>query len=159
MEREAWALLAFADPLRRMLHAGLGLSWHEMHERKEAPLPALDGVTPRRLMQTLGTEWGRQMILPDLWVRVWRRAAAARLGDGVRVVCPDVRMPDEAAAIWRLGGIVVWVDRPLPPSGDTHESERAFSSEQCDRVLRNDGDLAALAGEVRALLQLLGHEA
>ena len=34
---------------------------------KSLPITELHGVTPRRLQQTLGTEWGRNLIHPNLW--------------------------------------------------------------------------------------------
>jgi hypothetical protein len=41
---------------------------------KEVPVDCLDGQTPRRAMQLLGTEWGRTLSA-DLWINAWRRAA------------------------------------------------------------------------------------
>jgi hypothetical protein len=54
--------VAFADPIKRMLIEGLGLTAeHFDSPLKEEPIPWL-GKSPRQLMQTLGTEWGRDLV-------------------------------------------------------------------------------------------------
>ena len=76
-------------------------------DAKEVPTRYLGGATPRRAMQTLGTEWGRALAL-DLWVEMW----AASIVGLDRVVADDVRFENEAAAIRALGGSVVLICRP-----------------------------------------------
>lgn len=118
MERYGYRRERFADPLKAML-AALGLSPEELDgPAKEAPAALLGGRTPRHAMQTLGTEWGRQLIDPDLWVRAWE----LRVGGYWRrfhapVVSDDVRFGNEVAAIRAMGGLVVRIERPAPPPG------------------------------------------
>lgn len=60
-----------------MLVKGLGLTWdHVDGPLKYEPIDWLDGTTPRHLLQTLGTEWGRHQH-PEMWLRLWRQ----RYGD------------------------------------------------------------------------------
>ena len=62
--------MSFAEPIKRML-ACIGLSHEDLHgDRKEEPNDMLEGKTPRYAMQTLGTEWGRDFISPNIWVNV-----------------------------------------------------------------------------------------
>jgi dephospho-CoA kinase len=63
---------AFADPIKKMIADMLEMPLHKLEELKDQQLVHLDGLTPRYLMQTLGTEWGRDMIHKDLWVRLLR---------------------------------------------------------------------------------------
>jgi hypothetical protein len=93
----------FAGPLKAMMRA-LGCTEEEVDGAlKEMPCALLGGRTPRQAMQWLGTEWGRDMIAPDLWTRAWEHAVAGK----PRVVADDVRFPNEVAAIRRLGGRVI----------------------------------------------------
>lgn len=112
----------FAGPLKAML-AALGCSPEEIDgAAKELPCDLLGGRTPRQAMQTLGTEWGRQLVAPDLWTRAWARAA-----NGLPlVVADDVRFPNEAEAIRARGGIVIEITSPCAgsASGSSHASER-----------------------------------
>jgi adenylate kinase family enzyme len=84
MEEFGFTRVKFADPLKNMLRTMLSDIGHtaEDVERylegdlKESVVDGI-GVTARRLMITLGTEWGRDQIAPDLWVTLWAARVAA----------------------------------------------------------------------------------
>ena len=123
-----------------MLKAGLGLSEEQVNgSRKGEPDPSLGGHTPRYLMQTLGTEWGRRMISDDIWLRAWVKA----LGGHRNVVVDDVRFPNEAELIRSLGGYIIQIDRPNGPTIDhsDHPSEQGLSQITPDAILVNDCDV------------------
>jgi hypothetical protein len=118
--------LRFAAPLKNMLRA-LGLTDDELEgPLKEQPCGLLCGKTPRQAMQWLGTEWGRHLIGPDFWVAAWGEMADDLLANDCFVVVEDVRFANEAAAIWKRGGMLVRIDRAGAgsASGAGHESER-----------------------------------
>jgi hypothetical protein len=94
--------------------------WEE-REWKESPHPLLEGKTPRYAAQTLGTEWGRDLIGENLWVNIAMRRASFYN----RVIFTDVRYPNEADAIRKAGGVVVRVVREgvAPPDNAGHASE------------------------------------
>lgn len=122
---------AFADALKMMLATFLsirGASEDEIYELvegqlKEAPTDYLFGATPRKAMQTLGTEWGRNCISETLWVDTLREAIENALSLGARVVVTDVRFNNEANMIRALGGSVVHITRPNLVQVDLHASE------------------------------------
>lgn len=125
----------FAGPLKRML-ASIGVDVSDLS--KNTPTPFLDGkVTPRVMMQTLGTEWGRSL-LPDLWLLVWQH----ELDDSAHAVCvPDIRFDNEAELIRELGGTIVHVVRK--PTSDmlavpAHVSESGITRVKGDIIFRND---------------------
>jgi hypothetical protein len=104
-----------AEPLRAMLAVLLkanGLS-SEMITRylegdlKELLIPEL-GVTSRYAQITIGTEWGRELINPDLWANTWKRGVA----DGESVMNDSVRFPNEETVIHELGGLTILIKRP-----------------------------------------------
>ena len=136
--------------LRYLLHAQ-GVPAGEVDrmvdgDLKEVPTRHLGGQTPRRAMQTLGTEWGRALA-PDLWVEMW----AASIVGLERVVADDVRFENEVAAVRALGGIVVEVRRPgIVSLGDAHASEVGVTA---DAVLCNDRDPLALAVRLDEILR------
>lgn len=132
--------IRFAGPLKAML-AALGLTTDEIEGRlKERPCALLGGRTPRHAMITLGTEWGRQMIHPDLWINAWNERLS-RLPPGKSVVVEDCRFGNEAAAIRAYGGVLIRLHRA--GAGITtgvavgHESE-ALNFEP-DIHMQNDG--------------------
>lgn len=115
--------LRFAGPLKDMMRA-LGLTEAEIEgDRKEVPCELLGGKTPRYAMQTIGTEWGRDLIASDLWIRAFR-AALAKVPEGVPVVVDDCRFPNEADAVVAAGGVLLRVVRPGAGAGAAgHSSE------------------------------------
>jgi hypothetical protein len=123
-----------AGPLKSMMRA-IGLADEHIEGRlKEVPCDLLCGKTPRYAMQTIGAEWGRDLIGGELWVNLWR----ATLPPG-RVVCDDIRYPNEAAMVRFLGGLVVAVRREGIGTHGAHQSER-FDGVVADTVIYNPGD-------------------
>ncbi len=137
----------FASPLKRMvgnLLSDLGYPRDKIRRMIEGDLKeeliSGVGVTPRHVMQTLGTEWGRNLINPDLWVI----AALARVDVGQHTVFEDVRFQNEADAIRGFGGIVIGLTGRGGIPGD-HESEAGVT---CDHVINNSGNFADLVESV-----------
>src|ERR1044072_7313515 len=107
VEEFGFQRVKFADPLKNMLRTMLrdmgfcedDIERHVEGDLKENEIPEI-GTTTRHLMVTLGTEWGRDIIHPDLWIRLWA-ASADRFE---RVVVDDVRFPNEVDLIRARGG-------------------------------------------------------
>lgn len=139
----------FAGPLKRML-ASIGVD--VSCPSKNTPVPFLDGkVTPRVMMQTLGTEWGRAL-LPDMWLRVWQH----ELDDGAHVVtAPDVRFDNEAELIRKLGGIIIHIQRKSTAdmlAVPAHASEAGVTRMKGDIIFRNDRGIEKMAQLAASIL-------
>jgi len=107
IEQHGYTLVKFAGPLKAMMRA-IGLTdEHIEGSLKEVPCKLLCGKTPRWAMQSIGSNWARDMIGPDLWRNIWFDTAADVLDQGGRVVCDDMRFANEEAAVRDLGGRVV----------------------------------------------------
>lgn len=150
-ERFGFVEDSFAAPLRQFVATILGLSLAELEASKERPVEWLDGVTPRSMMQTVGTEWGRQTVHADIWIRSAMRRADGARGRCADLVFSDVRFENEALAIQQAGGHVVrLVGRG--EFGDGHASEIALPAHFVNFELRNDCDLVSLHDQVDHLL-------
>ena len=145
-----YALVKFAGPLKSMMRM-VGLSDREIEgDLKEEPSAVLCGRTPRYAMQTLGTEWGRDIIGPDFWANVWFEVAAEVLDQGGRVVCDDCRFDNEAEAVRKLGGLVLSLHGRGGIEGD-HASEAG--GVKADFSICNDNKWdAGLTSQLDALL-------
>jgi len=142
---------SFADPIRAMLTPlGVDMSDPYWQARKEDIIPAL-GVSPRRMMQTLGTEWGRNLINPDLWLVM---AHQRLLRNGPGMVISDVRFENEAAWIRKHGGRIIHVIRPEAKAVEAHASEDGIEMQDTDARLFNSGTLEELQLSVRELLRV-----
>lgn len=131
----------FAAPLKDMLRS-LGLTQAEVDGHlKEVPCELLGGKTPRHAMITLGTEWGRNLIDYNLWVRVTMHKVNHSLSVGdKKVVIDDVRFPNEAQAIRDAGGTIWRIDRVGVGAGSSHISETGQEDIEPDVIVINDGD-------------------
>lgn len=142
----AFTRYTLAMPLKKGLEAMLGIDlavWDD-RERKEAPLPWL-GKSPRQLAQTLGTEWGRQHVHPDLWVKLMlRRWDEVRESLSPRMVVTDVRFDNEAKTIIDAGGTVWRVERPSVAPVAAHVSEQGITPALIEGVVKNIGTLDQL---------------
>jgi hypothetical protein len=142
--------MSFAGPLKDMLRV-LGLDDRHLYgDLKEAPCDLLGGVTPRAAMQTLGHEWGRETVYPNIWVDTAKRRALDILKYEGRVVFDDVRYSNEAAAIKDLGGVTVRLFRGEETPAEHPSEEIDFKA---DRVLYNVGGCTDLFDEVERLLR------
>lgn len=148
IERHGYVRVKFAGPLKLMMRAiGLGDD-HIEGDLKETPCPLLQGKTPRFAMQTLGTNWARDMISPELWTGLWLNTANDVLNHGGRVVCDDCRFDNESDAVRAIGGVVVEIKGRGGIAGG-HVSEQGCDS---DLVLRNDGSIQDLQRRADELL-------
>jgi hypothetical protein len=156
--QHGFEVLSFAAPLKAGLLAMLGavgmtLDHFGARGLREEPLPAL-GKSPRELIQTLGTEWGRGLVGADVWVRV-AAARVARLreaGPVLALAFSDVRFPNEQRWIRDFGGQVWLVQRPRRAPVRPHVSEHSIDPHLVDRWILNDADVAQLHRRVDELL-------
>ena len=146
-------IYSFADPIRAML-VPLGIDMRDPYwqKHKEEVIPAL-GVSPRRLMQTLGTEWGRDLINPELWLIL---AKQRLLNFGPGMVIADVRFENEAAWIRSQGGRVVHIERPNIAPVEAHASEAGieFKGDEGDFKIINGGSLEDLQQTIREVFDV-----
>jgi energy-coupling factor transporter ATP-binding protein EcfA2 len=122
-------------------------------------------VKDRKLLQWLGTDWGRETLSPTIWVDLWKADVSSTLEHYPRhfLVCDDVRFDNEADAIHELGGVVVSItaDRALErittANGiQNHKSEAGIRPELIDHVLTNNGTLDEFKTSLCKLYEQLG---
>lgn len=129
-------VIAHSDPIKNMLRA-LGLTEEQINgSLKEEPCDLLCGNTPRYAMQTLGSEWGRRLIHPDLWVHLW----GLESGNHNNVVADGVRFANEVYKIKELGGITIKIRRPTVEGRSNHDTEMYASSLKTDYEIFNRED-------------------
>lgn len=148
--------IAFAEPLKQMLVSFLiaigmdaaGARWHVYDSPRDQPLEFLNGRTVRHALQTLGTEWGRNLIHTDLWRDATIRAI--KMASERRFVVTDLRFPNEAAALKELGAIILRIDREMPrDESDNHVSEQLLDEIPADYVIQN------VAADVSAFIDIV----
>jgi len=131
-------------------------------------------ITPRNMLQMMGTEVGRDMLDPNIWIYSLER----KMNLYPNVVIADVRFPNEIKFIQDKGGFVIRVKRGSDPEWyDTakaandpmflhapeahdeliktvHYSEWAWIGQNFDYQLDNVGPLSMLDGDVAHMLKV-----
>jgi dephospho-CoA kinase len=98
----------------------------------------------RRLMQVLGTEVGRELLGPDVWVDLLTK----QLEYGKKYVITDLRFLNEVTALRRLPNVtLVRVTRPGVGPVNGHVSDKGLDIVFDEEIL-NDGTLDDLHGQV-----------
>jgi hypothetical protein len=156
---DGYMQVSFAAPLKSLVHELLCQLGHDnrtatsyVHAHKEQQIPGIR-CSARHLMQTLGTEWGRQCVHPDVWVMIASKRISALHAAGHSVVIDDCRFPNEASLIRELGGELWHVERPDATTSTDHASEGALTDpELFTHRIVNDGTLQQLREQVAARL-------
>jgi hypothetical protein len=140
---------SFATPIKAAVKTMFGLTEdHVNGHLKEVVLPDL-GVSPRFLMQTLGTEWGRKIVNDQVWLlAAQRQIENCYHGGHGRIVIPDIRFENEASFIREKGGLLIHVNRPDCEKVLAHESENGVSVMPYDAQIINNGTLKQLYNQV-----------
>lgn len=135
---------AFADPLRHGLMAIFNLDPTDFEgDRKEQPLGWLDR-SPRQLMQSMGTEWARNTVHSDVWVKLAEQNLdyiTQSLGAVTGFVVSDVRFENEAEFIRQRGGTLIHIFRPDTQAVNPHISEAGIAANPADLTLTNYGTI------------------
>lgn len=155
-----FAKIALADPLKRGLEAMFGWQRHQWLNRnwKEAVDPDL-GFSPRKAMQTLGTEWGRGMN-DELWIKVCTRQTKKLMDMSMLhqyngVVVSDIRFENEADMIRQQGGVVIHLTRQNIANVRHHTSENGIEFDRKDFLVHNNGPIDDTMTRIRWTLGLV----
>jgi len=106
-----------------------------MEAAKETPIPKLGNKSVRELCQSLGKDWGRDLVGEDLWLNI----LMSNLHPDHAYVIDGLRFPNEYHAIKARGGEVWKIIRPDAVLPNDHASEGLLDDYPFDRVLINDG--------------------
>lgn len=145
--------IGFADPLKQMLGAlpdfpndHSGARWAD-RSWKEASISRYN-ASPRKMAQTLGTEWGRTLINDDIWVKVAARKVELWPNYVSGAVFTDARYENEASWIRSTGGTVVHILRPDKMEVRSHTSEVGLEGSKDDYAIQNNGSFEFLYEQV-----------
>lgn len=150
------------DDRFKLLHIEEPLAFYLNHRK----------MTPRLMLQLLGTEGGRKIIHPNIWVNALMsqykpvlHTEGEKNNDGITMaykdfpnwIITDTRFPNEVEAIKQKKGIIINIQRPETDHlAGTHESEIALDNYDYNPyVIVNDGDMFHLVIKIEKLLKQL----
>ena len=161
--------MRFADPLKRMVSEAFGFTMEQVDGHDKDVVDDTYGLTPRRVLQFMGTEimqYRLREILPSVGRTFWARRLLDELAKCRRVpakiVISDMRfmheyryLADELAS--RVPDAVLHVikverprsdDRPMSATIDQHASETEWKDVPETALFLNDGTLDDLRKQV-----------
>ncbi len=130
---DGWEIVKFAGPLKRITGDIMVCAGHHTPEEilsategalKNEWLPSL-GMTPRKLMQQIGSAYRTVVREPALWCNIGINDANRRRRRGIDVAIDDTRFPDPEIKMIRANGGEVWgIRRPNAAPPPVSEEER-----------------------------------
>lgn len=151
---EGYLVSSFASPLKLAISTlfGFDMNLWDQQEFRSRPLPG--GLTPRQVIQKLGTDFIRNEVCSDLMVR--RMADHVRLmrgvpGPGFTLVIDDLRFDNEAVWVHAEGGAVIEVRREGESQMD-HSSEAGISRSLVQATVLNTGSVEEAAKNIMAVV-------
>jgi hypothetical protein len=153
--------VALASSLKRMIQLllqDLGFSSEDIQEmlygsKKEYILTELGNKSTRQLMQLLGTEFGRNLITPNIWLKTTQREISNIMLNGSgRVVVEDLRLLNEADYFKNKDFKIVKIIRPDNTLKSQHSSESALENYNFDYTIINNSSLSNLYKAVDNML-------
>lgn len=109
-------MYAFARPLKDAMKAAFGFSEEQLYGEEKELVDLRYGVTPRHILQKIGTDWFRDRLEQDigvkmkcssLWVERFRQYVIQNQGIASLIIVEDCRFADEAQAIHECGGVII----------------------------------------------------
>lgn len=160
---EGWGyeILSFAAPIHKLVATLIGINGDEVpNHMKNIPLKVLGGKTPRQVMQSLGTEWGRSMVNEKLWTSVVIEEIVSIMDtNGVTHFCiSDYRFDNEYQDLVDAFGeeniLVLHIQRGIDASGMgkkelVHASENGIKIEPKQQIIiKNDSTKETFLDEI-----------
>ena len=157
-EKYGYEEYALATPLKLALYVMFGFTQDQLDGDKKEEVDHRYAITPRQMLQTLGTEWGqytlsevsqtfKTVIGREIWVKrfyymMWK--------PGKNYVISDIRFAHEIEALREIDDVKS-VMIAGGQAGDYHESESR--NILADVVIYNDGSVMDLFESIRILME------
>lgn len=175
INNEVPKIVKWADSLKDMTCIAIGCTREQLEDIdfKNTGIKDLNNITPRTILQSLGTEWGRDMIHNEIWVNALMSKYKCiscdmklPFEDGIAHVewdtcvmpnwiITDTRFPNEAKAVTDKGGINIRLTRNINDNDNAllHSSETSIDNYKFDYIVDNkDGNIENLIRDIKVIL-------
>ena len=161
VNQHGFAPLTLAGTIKYLIATMLGEDVEWIEDNKTSIHPVIEEIAPganitvRKLLQTLGTEWGRNQLHPDIWINdVLRDIPWFKEQEYPGVVITDLRFENEATAVRKAGGVICHILRPDAIELAAHPSESGIAIHGSDYIIHNELNLRYLQDMTDRMLKL-----
>lgn len=155
--------LSFAGPLKHALADIFGFSDEQLNGSLKEVLDPYWQITPREAAQFVGTELfriGLAQRFPQIGANIWTRALGRQIAqhraEWPCIVITDIRYPNEADLIKKMGGTLIRILRDTGTHGDalaSHLSEVSMDTYPTDLIIRNNSSIDDLNRAIDLIMQ------
>ena len=131
-------ILSFSDKLKKVAVElfGIDILHFTRRDLKEKEIPFW-GMSPRQMMQKLGTDACRNGLGDNIWIRVMEMEITKHNVDVI--IIPDIRFDNEAEFVKESNGFVFELRREglVEIKNNEHKSEQGIDNELVDWTIMN----------------------
>jgi hypothetical protein len=156
---------SWAHPLKEFIGRGiLGLNDDQLYGNKKEEVDLEWGMSPRKMLQLIGSDFLRDKFNPNIWVKAGMRKIAKdkKVGNlcvSSSFVFSDCRFPNELNSLYNYSKkegtkfASILVLREGYDSDDEHSSENSLANYPFDyKISAKGGDLEALYAQMEGIL-------
>jgi hypothetical protein len=155
VDHHSFRRLSFADPLKEAAKIIFHFTDEQLYGSLKEVIDNRWGKSPREILQLMGSDALRDVIDTDIWIKSLKikieNLTKQFPSQQLRIVIPDVRYPNEAAAIQSLPNGYLWkIERSIPIDVfSLHSSEISLDSfTGWNTVLTNNESMSDLYQKV-----------
>jgi hypothetical protein len=147
VQNYGYTKISFGDPLKHALKNIFMFSDEQLWGSQKENIDPYWGVSPREMLQFIGTNCLRQMIKENyptiedkIWVMSLKKQIEHLISNGIRkIVIPDIRFPNEAQMLCQFyNATIIRVVRRDIANTDSHMSENLFHQIKCNFTIYNN---------------------
>lgn len=140
-------IISLALPIKNMAKV-LGLTEAQLYGDLKEEIDPRFNTSPRKILQTLGTEWGRELIDEDIWLNIIKNSY-----DG-NIIIPDIRFQNEADFV-REHGVLIHISRDGININSDHSSEGGVNHLMKDFYVANNAQVSDLESKALSIAKYL----
>lgn len=151
--------VALAKPMKDACRVIFGWDNDYLYGEKKDIIDERYGISPRRVLQTMGTDWGQFMLSKfdnfknvtgrKLWIK-----SLLNNYKGQNIIISDIRFIHEADEIIKNNGYIIRIERPGIKQMK-HKSEREIKKIDVNAVIYNDSDIDTYKDKVLNMANIL----
>ena len=151
-KKYAFRKISFADPLKEGCRNIFGLTEEQLYGIKKDVIDEYWKVTPRSLIQFVGTDLLRNQFCDLIWIKLLEKKLIHN--SAINFVISDIRFQNELDMLKKHGAIIIKVHRPGLPNEDNHISEVGIDNVTgFDEYILNDSSIDMLYYKVDQILK------
>jgi len=137
VDKYQFKTIAFADPIKESAKIIFNLTEEQVNGDLKEIIDKRWDLTPRQILQKLGTEGCRNIFGQDIWIKRLKMELSKE--ENNNIIVSDIRFPNEAEAVKEMGGkLIKIIKSDLPINKDSHISEQLIDKIESDMLIKND---------------------